>query len=63
MTGDPERDADRHIAERDRWERRHPRCAWCECHITSESFYMIDDTMVCAECVEDCKRSTEDYMD
>ena len=61
---DPFDDFDRHEDAIDRWEKRRPRCAYCNQHIISDTAYQFDssDDIVCPDCLEDYLREHLDLM-
>jgi len=60
---DPYDDFDRHEDELERWEKRRPRCAYCNRHITDNLCYEFDNSdIVCPDCLEDYLRAHEDLM-
>ena len=63
LTGDPERDFDRHEAEQERELKKLPKCCECDNPIQSEECYEINDELICPECLKDNHRKwVEDYV-
>lgn len=63
FTDDPIRDHLRYEAEITRELTRRPICFNCGEHIQSETFYEINNRIVCPDCLEsDYARSVEDYI-
>lgn len=64
LTGDPERDFDRHEAEQERELKKLPKCCECDNPIQSEECYEINDELICPECLKDNHRKwVEDYVE
>lgn len=40
-----------------------PVCAWCGEFIQTEFLYEVADGLVCENCMDECKHSTENYTD
>ena len=59
---DPFDDFDRHEDAIDRWEKRRPRCAYCNRHIVEDTAYEIRDDIVCGDCLEDYLNEHHDIM-
>ena len=63
-TDDPVADADRHDREEQRWRDRLPRCVYCRQRIVEDKCYLINDELVCKECLErEHEKNTEDYTE
>lgn len=63
-TDDPVADANWHDQEEQRWRDRLPRCAYCGEPIVEDKCYLINDELVCKECLErEHEKNTEDYME
>ena len=42
---------------------KYPVCEWCHEHITDEDLWLINDGIICKECLDYYfKRKTEDYV-
>ena len=64
LTGDPERDFDRHEAEQENMRRKRPICYECGASIYSEECYEINDELICPSCLyENHRKFTDDYID
>ena len=59
---DPFDDFDRHEDAIDLWEKRRPRCAYCNRHIVEDTAYEIRDDIVCGDCLEDYLNEHHDIM-
>lgn len=62
-TDDPVRDAHRHMAECDAWERKLPRCEECGKRIHDDELFNIHGVLYCEECVYKMRRYTCDFME
>lgn len=63
-TDDPLRDADRYIAECDRWVSKRPVCSECDNPITTDELFEFNDELICPECLRDNHMKwTEDYVE
>lgn len=40
-----------------------PVCDWCGETINDDSYYDINGDIVCPDCIDDCRRSTEYYVE
>lgn len=54
---------DAYMNEQEREAEKLPVCEWCGEHIQAEDCYIICGDIVCPDCIDDCRRSTEDYVD
>lgn len=53
-----------HDNEQERWRMRRPRCSSCREHIQDEHLFLINDEIICTEClIRDFRKETEDYTD
>lgn len=44
--------------------KRRPKCSNCDEHIEGSKCYLINDVLICPDCLErDFKKDVEDYMD
>lgn len=62
-TNNPERDATRHEWEQEDAMAKLPTCDCCGYRITDDHFYDIFGKFICSECMDDCKRYTDDYTE
>lgn len=63
-TDDPVADAAAHDWEEQRWLERLPRCAYCSEPIQDDKCYLINDELICPECLErEHEKRTEDYVE
>lgn len=63
-TDNPVRDEARYYAEREAELERLPKCVECDNHIQEEHCYLINDELICPECLEkNYKKWVEDFMD
>lgn len=67
-TDDPVADADRYFGmqydEEQEYLRRLPRCACCHYRIETEECYLINDDLVCPDCLDDhFKKNTDDFLE
>lgn len=63
-TDDPIADADRHDLEEQRWLEKLPKCAYCNEPIQDDKCYLINDELVCPECLErEHEKRTDDYVE
>ena len=61
-TDDPIADFDRHDAEQQKQLDKLPKCDFCGEPIQDEHFYIICGDFVCLECLEACRKDTDDYV-
>ena len=61
-TDNPVADFYAYDAECAAFEEKLPKCAFCGEPIGDEKCYYILDYIICPDCVEDCKRDTENFM-
>lgn len=55
---------DRYEREQYRELRKLPKCAACGEHVTDDHFYLINDEVICPDCLEaDYRKAVEDYID
>jgi len=59
FTDDPVRDMERYMEEGEAWLRSRPVCSCCEEHIQEDSYYDINDLIICEECLDSFRRFTE----
>ena len=60
----PVRDAERRMADLDRWLDQFPKCAHCGEAITDETLFDIDGELYHIECAEEeFKKYTDDYIE
>ena len=60
-TNDPYRDFEMYEAEKERWLRSQPVCSHCGEHIQDENCYVVNDEIICEDCMEKhFKKRTED---
>ena len=51
-----------HDAQQERWLQKRPICADCGEHIQDDHYYLIDDKIVCPDCLDSYyRREIEDY--
>ena len=63
-TDDPVADANRYAAKQEEELKKLPRCDFCGYKIQEEHFYLINDSVICEECLEDnFKKRVEDYIE
>ena len=46
----------------DKWINARPVCDECGHHIQDHDLYVIHDKIMCPECVEECRRWTDDFI-
>ena len=62
-TDDPISDFNRYDAEQYREEQKLPRCSCCDEPIYEEHYYLINNDVVCEDCLKDqFRKRTEDYV-
>lgn len=60
---DPVRDAERHMEDQDRQLERLPVCATCDEPIQDDYYFLINDEVMCKDClIRDYRKNTEDYV-
>ena len=62
-TDDPVRDFESYQRDLDECIERYPICECCGEHIQDEQLYYIDGRYFCEECIEDCHRYTDEFID
>ena len=62
-TGDPVADYDRWEAEQQRKLEKLPRCSECDEPITDDYCYQINDELICEECIDNYRVTTENFED
>ena len=62
-SGDPYADFDAYDREQQDAIERYPICECCGEHIQSERLYYIDGRFFCEECIEDCHKYTDYFVD
>ena len=63
-TDDPVDDFLRHDAEEQAWLDKLPKCADCGEPVQDDYFYLINDEVICPECLDNnYRKRTEDYVD
>ena len=57
--------ADFHAWDAEQYEelKKLPVCDWCGEHIMSDYFYDINGEYICENCMDDRRRSTDDYLE
>lgn len=64
LTGDPERDFQRHEAEQERELNKRPVCYECDEPIQEDECYEINGELICPKCLkENHRKFTDDYID
>lgn len=64
LTGDPERDFQRHEAEQERELNKRPVCYECENPIQDEVCFEINGELICPKCLkENHRKFTDEYID
>lgn len=53
---------ERHDAEQERQLQKLPKCDWCGEPIQEEYFFLVHNEFICPECMDECRKRTEDYM-
>lgn len=61
-TSNPPADYERYVAEQEKELEKFPICDSCGGRITDDCLYEINDCIYCEECINDCKRSVESYV-
>lgn len=59
-TDDPLADFNRHEAEQESRLARRPVCCYCEEHIQHDHLFLINDEMICPDCLESYFRKDVD---
>lgn len=63
-TDDPVADFDRWDADQYRRQKRHPRCAHCDEYVQNTRYYLINDSVICPDCLEiDFGHDVDEYID
>lgn len=63
-TDDPISDFDRHDAEQQKQLEKLPVCVECDEPVQDEHFYLINDEVVCMQCLKDNHRKrTDDFIE
>ena len=62
-TDDPARDFARWDAEQNRRLRRLPRCADCGEFVQEDSYFLINDEVICIACLEHYRKLVGDYIE
>lgn len=62
ITDDPARDADNYFAEQERALESLPICSECGERITAEFCYVINDEIICEDCILQYRKYTEDVV-
>ena len=55
-------DIRRRLNDEEYWITRRPICDECGHHIQDNDLYVIHGKIMCPECVEDCRRWTDDFI-
>ena len=64
ITDDPAADFARHDAEQEAWLAKLPVCYECGHPVQDEHCYLINDEVVCQDCLENYhKKRVEDFLD
>ena len=64
LTDDPVSDADRYFSERDAELEKLPVCADCGEPVQDDHFYLINDGVICPNCLDSNYRNEiEDYVE
>lgn len=64
ITGDPLADFDRYDAEQQRRMDKLPVCADCGEPVQADHFYLINDEVICPDCLEaGYRKAVEDYVE
>ena len=63
FTDDPLKDFERYDAEREIALTKYPQCYFCGKHILEGRYYVIDEEIVCAECLDEFwGKDVDDYV-
>lgn len=61
---DPLFDFYRHDAEQEAWLAKRPKCADCCEHVQDDHFYLINDEVICPDCLEShFRKDVEDFYE
>lgn len=61
---DPAADFNRHDADQEAWIARRPVCCYCGEHIQHDHFFLINDEMICPDCLErHFRKDADDFCD
>lgn len=61
-TDDPIADFNRWDAEQQEWIEKRPVCSICGEHIQDDYYYLINDEIICPDCLEnEFRKEIEDY--
>ncbi len=64
ITDDPIADYNRHQAEIEKWLAKRPECADCGEPVQDEYFYLINDEVICPDCLKNnYRKNVEDYIE
>jgi len=50
-------------AEQERWLARQPTCSDCGEYVQDEYLYLINDEVICLDCIRRYRKETADYAD
>lgn len=60
---DPVWDAERHQEDQDRRLEQRPVCSDCGHHVQDDHYYLINDEVICRDCLEsNYRKETEDFI-